>query len=124
MNSIKTKLLLLLILIALLPLAALGFINYFKTTEIFTEAVQDYLHTIVRAKESALVEYIESTETIGAAIATTDIVQSYVKLTNLKLSEKSQQGLKLLQKRVEHTGGKDAAHRAALNHDGGFHGVK
>ncbi len=101
MNSIKTKLLLLLILIALLPLAALGFINYFKTTEIFTEAVQDYLHTIVRAKESALVEYIESTETIGAAIATTDIVQSYVKLTNLKLSEKNQQGLKLLQKRVE-----------------------
>ena len=88
-------------LIALVPLSGLGFLNYYKTTEIFTDTVQEYLHEIIRAKEGALVEYIESTETIGAAIAKTDIVQAYVGLTNRQLLDKNEQAYRLLEKRVE-----------------------
>ena len=101
MKSIKTRLLLLLMLIALVPLAGLGYVNYYKTTEIFTKTVQDYLHEIIRAKEGALVEYIKSTESIGAAIATTDFFQTYVKLANRRLSGNSQEAFALLEKRVE-----------------------
>ena len=39
---------------ALVPLIFLGAINYFQTTDIFTEAVQEYLSTIVKSKEDAL----------------------------------------------------------------------
>ena len=101
MTSIKTKLLLLMILIALVPLTALGFVNFFKTTEIFTETVQSYLQEIVRAKEGALEQYIQSTESIGAALATTDIMQTYVKFTNRKVSDKNKDAFKRIEGRVE-----------------------
>lgn len=101
MKSIKTKLLLLLMLISLVPLAGLGFVSYFKTTEIFTETVQEYLHEIIRAKEGALVEYIQSTEKIGAAIAATDIVQTYARLSNRIVRDDNNEAYALLESRVE-----------------------
>ena len=100
MFSIKTKLLLLLLPIALL-LAALGYANYFKTTEIFTRSAQDYLRTIVKAKERALIEYIESTEKIGSAIAATEIVQTYSELANRNLRGNNRETVEQLGRRVE-----------------------
>ena len=101
MFSIKTKLLFRLLPITLALLAALGYYNYLKSAEIFTRSVQENLHSIVSAKEGALVEYIKSTEKIGSAIAATDVVQTYAELTNRKLSGSNQEAVDKLGRQVE-----------------------
>ena len=101
MFSIKTKLLFLLLPIVLLLLAGLGYVNYLKTTEMVIRSVEERLRTIVKTKEGALVEYIESTEKIGAAIAASEIVQTYAELANRNLSGNNQKTLETLQRRVE-----------------------
>ncbi len=103
MNSIKAKLLLVLMLTSLIPLVSLGAINFFQTTDIFTRTVQEYLFAIVKAKEGALENYIDSTAKVGEAIAATDIMMTYAKLTNKQLSDTEKQSLALLEKRVENT---------------------
>ncbi len=101
MRSIKTKLLLLMMLISLVPLSTLGLINYYETTEIFTNTVQGHLQGIVRAKENALEDYFQSTESIGEAIGAIDFVQIYVQHTNREVSVKNQDAFKRIEKRVE-----------------------
>ncbi len=101
MQSIKIKLLLLLLLVSFVPLSALGLINYFKTTEIFTETVQEYLHQIVKAKEGTLEEYLKSTESIGEAIASIDLVQTYIQHTNRNVSQKNQDAFKRIANGVD-----------------------
>ncbi len=85
MNSIKTKLTILLLSMSLIPLATLGFINYYQTTDIFTKSIQEFLFTIVKSKEDALENYIDATETAGLAIASTDVLQQYIAQVNKEL---------------------------------------
>lgn len=84
MNSIKSKLIGVLLLMALVPLIALGIIVYNQTTNIFTESIQEFLFTIVQSKDAALENYIEATETLGLSLATSDAVQTYVSLANIE----------------------------------------
>lgn len=83
MSSIKTKLSMALLLIALIPLIALGVINYHQTTEIFTKSIQDFLLTIVKSKDDALESYIDATETAGLAIAQSDAMQQYLEYSQV-----------------------------------------
>ncbi len=101
MQSIKTKLLLLLMLISLVPLSTLGLISYYKTTEIFTDTVQSYLREIVRSKEGVLEEYLDSTESIAVAIASIDLVQTYIQHTNRNVSDKNKDAFARVAKGVD-----------------------
>lgn len=80
MNSIKTKLTVILLLVALLPLITLGIIIYNQTTNIYTETIQEFLFTIAQSKDDALENYIDATETLGLSIAQTDEMQQYIAL--------------------------------------------
>ncbi|GAB4358995.1 MAG: hypothetical protein Kow006_27820 [Gammaproteobacteria bacterium] len=80
MTSIKTKISIVLHVMALAPLITLGGINYFQTTDIFTQSAQEYLLTIVKSKEDALENYIDATESIGRALANADAIQTYIDL--------------------------------------------
>lgn len=101
MFSLKIRLLLLTMPFALAALGAIGYANYFKSTEMFTGLAEDYLQTIVGSKQAALLEYFESTERIGGAIAATEIVQSYVALTNRNLEGRNRETVEELGRRVE-----------------------
>jgi len=102
MFSIKTKLLFLLLPILLALLAGIGYFNYLKTMEIHTRAVQENLQAIGGARQVALIEYVESAEKIGAAIAATEIVQTYIELTNRNLrGNNNEETLERLGRRVE-----------------------
>ncbi|UCH40461.1 MAG: cache and HAMP domain-containing protein, partial [Gammaproteobacteria bacterium] len=85
---------------SLAMLAALGYVNYIKTTAMVTASIQQYLDTIVKAKQGALTEYIESTKKIGSTIAKTEIVQTYVELANRKLSGRNQEMIAQLERRI------------------------
>lgn len=98
MTSIKTKLLLVLLMMALIPLTTLGIINYYQTTDIFTKSIQSFLLTIVKSKDDALESYIDTTETAGKALAETDVLQKYI--TYIKTNENTEQ-FKELEKQVE-----------------------
>ncbi len=100
MTSIKTKLLVVLQLVALVPLISLGAVNFFQTTDIFKNTVQDYLLTIVKSKEDSLENYIETTETIGKAIAESDLLQEYIVYTNRALTTEEKARFNILRKRV------------------------
>lgn len=78
MNSIRTKLLGVLLLISLIPTLALGVLNYLQTTDAFGKSVQDSLLTIVQTKNDRLEQYIEETEKIGQSLADTDILQQFI----------------------------------------------
>lgn len=78
MNSIRAKLLTVLLLIALIPLSVLGIINYIQTTQTFEQSIQDSLLTIIQTKNDRLEQYIEETELVGQSIADTDILQQYI----------------------------------------------
>ncbi len=82
MLSIKTKLALILVFIALVPLATMGGIIFFQTTDSVTKSIQESLLTIVKSKENALENYIDSTEAIGQAIAETSAMQDWIRLSN------------------------------------------
>ncbi len=82
MLSIKTKLALILVFIALVPLATMGGIIFFQTTDSVTKSIQESLLTIVKSKENALENYIDSTESIGQAIAETSAMQDWIRLSN------------------------------------------
>ena len=101
MFSLKIRLLLLTMPVALATLGALGYANYFKTTEMFTRLAEEYLQTIVGSKQAALIEYFESTEKIGGTIAATDIVQTYVGLINRNLEGRNRETVEELGRRVE-----------------------
>jgi|GEM_PF-3156926 len=102
MFSIRTKLLFLLLPITIALLAGLGYVNYLKTTEMSTRAIQEQLQTITRARQVALAEYIESTEKIGYSIAATEIVQTYIELANRNLrGVNNKETVDRLGKRVE-----------------------
>lgn len=81
MLSIKTKLALILVFIALVPLASMGGIIFFQTTDSVTKSIQESLLTIVKSKENALENYIDSTEAIGQAIAETSAMQDWIRLS-------------------------------------------
>jgi methyl-accepting chemotaxis protein len=78
MISIKLKLTIALLLMALVPLATLGTINYFQTTDIFTKSIQKFLLDIARTKEGVLENYITTTESAAQTMAETDIFQEYL----------------------------------------------
>ena len=102
MFSIRTKLLFLLLPITIALLAGLGYVNYLKTTEMSTRAIQEQLQTITRARQVALAEYIESTEKIGYSIAATEIVETYIELANRNLrGVNNKETVDRLGKRVE-----------------------
>ncbi|MGD8839395.1 MAG: cache and HAMP domain-containing protein [Gammaproteobacteria bacterium] len=102
MFSIRTKLLFLMLPITIGLLAGLGYVNYLKTTEMSTRAIQDQLQTIANARQIALVEYIESTEKIGNSIAASEIVQTYIELVNRNLrGTNNRETVDMLGKRVE-----------------------
>ncbi len=86
MNSIRTKLTIVLLLMALIPLATLGIIIYNQTTGIFTTTIQEYLLTIAQAKDDALENYIVATEDIGRSLAATNEMQRYIELAGTDLS--------------------------------------
>ncbi len=86
MNSIKAKLTIVLLLMALIPLAILGIIIYNQTTGIFTSTIQEYLLAIAQSKDDALENYIVATEDIGHSLATTDAMQRYIELAGGDLS--------------------------------------
>ncbi|MCP4494581.1 MAG: HAMP domain-containing protein [Gammaproteobacteria bacterium] len=93
MKSIKTKLMVVLLAIAIIPIVSIGVINFFQTSDFFKKSVQDFLLTIVRSKEDALENYIESTETAGKAISNSDIFQEYIKYTNRSFSAQDSKDL-------------------------------
>ncbi len=101
MTSIKTKLTLVLLLMALLPLLTLGVINFYQTTDVFTKSIQEYLLTIVKAKDDALENYIDATETAGQAIADTDVLQAYIAYSNKQLTTEETEQFKEVKKQVE-----------------------
>ena len=82
MNSLKLKIAMMLLFVALIPLATFGVVSRFVTTEIFTGTVQDYLLTIVRAKENALENYFTFTESMGDTMSRTDAMQTFISYTN------------------------------------------
>ncbi len=101
MSSIKTKLLMVLLLMAVVPLATLGIINYYQTTDIFTESIQDFLLAIIKSKEDALESYIEATETTGQAIAETDLLQKYIAYEKKDANIQETASFKEVEKQVE-----------------------
>ena len=102
MFSIRTKLLFLLLPITIALLAGLGYVNYLKTIEMSTRAIQEQLQTIASARQVALVEYIESTEKLGNSVAATEIVQTYIELVNRNLrGTNNKETVDMLGKRVE-----------------------
>lgn len=101
MTSIKTKLSIVLHVMALIPLITLGGISYFQTTDIFTKSVQEYLLTIVKSKEDALENYIDATETIGRSIASSDVMQEFVSYTGKSLNAVESDRYEEIRKRVD-----------------------
>jgi methyl-accepting chemotaxis protein len=101
MNSIKTKLSIVLLLMALIPLITLGVINYFQTTDVFTKSIQEFLLTLVKSKEDALENYIDATETTGKAIAETDVVQTYISYAKKDIYLQDSAQFKKVKKQVE-----------------------
>ena len=100
--SIKIKLAIALLGMAMVPLGTLGTINYFKTTEIFTKSIQNFLFDIARSKEAILENYLNSTKSSAHAMAETDVFQSYLAHSgkkNLTQDEISQRNI--LEKQVE-----------------------
>lgn len=102
MTSIKTKLSIVLHIMALVPLLAFGAINYLQTSDIFTKAVQEYLFTIAKSKENALENYIDSTETVGKAIAESDVLQEYISLAGKDLTAAETARLDESREKVDH----------------------
>lgn len=102
MTSIKTKLIILVLLIAIVPLSLLGVFNYLKTTDIFTQSVQSSLRTIVQAKANALENYIEATKTAGQAMAVNDAVQRYIAYVQDEVNAESEGYKKELERQVDH----------------------
>lgn len=101
MFSIRTKILLLTIPITLALLGAIGYFNFIKTTEMATHAAGEQLRAVVGSKQAELIGYIESTEKLGAAIAATDIVQTWAELANRKLEGNNRQTVDQLGRRVD-----------------------
>jgi len=100
LNSLKPRLLLTLLPITLASLSAIAYFNFIETTELFAQSAKDNLQTIVKTKDAALAEYIESTERLGFAIAATDVVQTYSELTNRNLLGKNKETLDNLARQV------------------------
>ena len=101
MFSIRTKLLFLLVPILMALLAGIGYFNYLKSLESTTGAAQKNLRSIADGRQPGMVEYIETAEKAAAAIAATDIVQTYIELTNRNLSGvNNQESLNRLGQRV------------------------
>ena len=100
MFTIKAKLLFLLLPVTLLMLAALAALHYQRTTEIVTRQAQESLQTTVKAREIALTEYFDSARLIASTIASTDAVQAYAGITNLKLGGANLEKLVRLRVRV------------------------
>lgn len=90
MLTIKMKLAIALFAIAMVPLGTLGTINYFKTTHIFTESIQNFLLDIARSKEAVLENYINTTESAAQAMAETDIFQEYISYPERKFLTQSE----------------------------------
>lgn len=101
MIKIRTKLLLLTIPVTLALLGALGYLNYFKSSEMLARAAGDRMQAILGSKQAALIEYFESTEKIGGAIAVTDFVQTWAELANRNLGGANQQTVDQLGRRVD-----------------------
>lgn len=101
MNSIRTKLMIVLLLIALVPLAALGIINYSQTTRVFNESIQDSLLTIVQTKNDRLEQYIEDTEKIGQSISETDILKQYISYPRDASNPEAVTAFSALEKQIE-----------------------
>lgn len=78
MNSIKTKLILVALLISLVPLFIFGVISLSKTTELLSESIKNNLNTIVRSKESALESFILNTQKTAQAFVSTATVEDYI----------------------------------------------
>ncbi len=78
MLSIKLKLTIALLGMALIPLGTLGTINYYQTTDIFTKSIQSFLLDLARSKETVLENYIETTESAARSLADTDVFQKYI----------------------------------------------
>ena len=101
MFKIRTKILLLMIPVTLALLGALGYLNYLKSSEMLTREAGEHLQAIVGSKQAALIEYFESAEKIGGAIALTDIVQTGAELANRNLGGANQQTVDQLTRRVD-----------------------
>ena len=101
MTSIKTKLSIVLHVMALIPLITLGGISYFQTTDIFTKSIQEYLLTIVKSKEDALENYIDATETIGRAVASSDVMQEFIASSNRNLNSVEADRFEEVKKQVD-----------------------
>ena len=86
MFSIRSKLLFLLVPMLMALLAGIGYFNYLQSLESTTGAALNTLRGIADARQTAMVEYVETAEKAAAAIAATDIVQTYIELTNRNLS--------------------------------------
>nr|MCH9638939.1 HAMP domain-containing protein [Betaproteobacteria bacterium] len=89
------------LLMSFIPLATLGVINYYQTTDIFTKSIQDFLLTIVKTKEDALESYIDATETTGQAIAETDVLQEYIAYAKKDANSQETVEFKEVEKQVE-----------------------
>ncbi len=76
--SIRFKMTIALLLMAVIPIGTLGTVNFFKTTDIFTKSIQSFLFDIAKSKEAVLENYIITTESAARAMAETDIFQEYV----------------------------------------------
>ena len=96
MHSIRTRLLLTLVPIALVLLCALGYLNYIQTTEIVSGSTREHLNSMIETRQAALIEHIRSTEKIASSLAATGILQSYVELANRELRGRNQEALEKL----------------------------
>lgn len=102
MSSIKTKLIILILLVAIVPLGLLGTYSYYKTTDIFVKSVQDSIHTIVKSKANALRNYIENTEITGQTIAANDALQKYISFNRKPTTPIEKSEFKALAGEVDH----------------------
>ena len=118
MFSIRTKLLLLIVPVTMLLLAALGYFNYLQQVDSATRSTRAALQNTLAIKQAALVEYIEATGKIGAALANSEIVQSYSGLTNRNLSGNNRDTVEKLGQRVQ-----ALLHSVQQTHWGRYHHV-
>jgi len=101
MNTIKSKVTVLVMLIAIVPITTLGVLNYLKTTESFTESAKDFLYTVVKSKAGELESYIHNAELAGQALAKNDAFQDYIKLVSEGESVDNFQQVKATKKAIE-----------------------
>lgn len=82
MRSIKWKLILVMLAVAVIPLLMLGTINFLKITDLTTSSIQSQLETVARIKNDALEQYITNTQSAAKYLGSTPAFRRYLDLVS------------------------------------------